>query len=476
MNKYIYIIIIIIIIYIHYSYLYNNHNQRMENYDNILDIDIENYFNNYNKNFIELNDLYMYSSFTYNVHPNIKYILYSNNVVYYNLINNKKKNWELFDLIDNNKYEVYSIKFQPKTQTIIYYFNINNPSFLIQSWVYSEFTYYGNVNNKKIISICNSTSGVKDSFSINNSDIFNVNNNIILKNKSYYFFGFVGNPGHHLWNEISGLVNFLNYPNNITNIDGIMFGPHDYFNIYEYIKNRHNIPVYLYTELYGDMNDTIINLDIIPFFIPSFYIDQKYCIKLFNTIYPDNIIPKTKNIIKIGIDIRVKSRTFRNCDDFYAKFINDIYNHYGDKYQIIIHFTGVFKLNTAVDGDEANNQNIIVNNIIKNIDSNIVVENLILKDFSYIKDTVFNNNLNIASFGTCAFNLLNWIYNVKIITYGLKNWYKMVSDIQYDCLHNYNASVLPVDYIIETDDVNTFDIKYDLFYTYMLRHINYSLH
>jgi hypothetical protein len=50
----------------------------------------------------------------------------------------------------------------------------------------------------------------------------------------------------------------------------------------------------------------------------------------FNIIYPDNIIPITKNMIKITIDIRTKSRKFRNSNIFYVKFINDIYNKYKD--------------------------------------------------------------------------------------------------------------------------------------------------
>jgi hypothetical protein len=237
-------------------------------------IAIENYFNNYNQKFKELNDIYMYASFSYNVHSNIKYIIYSNNVIYYNLINNKNKSWELFDVEDNNKYEIYSVKFLPVSQTVIYYFNKNNPSFLIKSWTYSEFLYYGNVNNKKITSICNSTSGAKNTFNINNPVIFNINNDVILKNKSYYFFGFVGNPGHHLWNEISGLINFLNTKDNITKIDGMIFGSYDYFNVYSYIQKHYDIPVFKYVELYG--NKSVIDLDIIPFFVKLGFLLSKY--------------------------------------------------------------------------------------------------------------------------------------------------------------------------------------------------------
>ena len=179
-------------------------------------IDIDLYFKNYDQNFYELNDIYTYSLFSYNIHPNVKYITYSNNIIYYNLINNKNKSWELFDPIDKNKYEIFSIKFHPPSQSIIYYFNKNNPSLLIQCWSYGEFIYYG--NNNILTPITKSTSGAYNMTIKDNQEIFKINTDMIVKNEPYYFFGFTSNVGHHLWNEISGMINFLNTESNFTKI------------------------------------------------------------------------------------------------------------------------------------------------------------------------------------------------------------------------------------------------------------------
>jgi len=464
-NKYIFLIsILILIIYLYYC----------NNIDHLTQIEMINYFNHYNLNFIEMNDIYIYTLMP-NMHQNLKYITYSNNIIYYNLNNNKNKNWQLFDVIDKNKYDIFSIKFIENIQTIVYYFNINNPSFLIQSWTYGEFIVYGNIKNKSIINISDSTSNVFSAISnlLNDPNLYIINNNVNLTNKSYYFFGFVPNVGHHLWNELSGLINFLNTKSNLEKISGIIFGSHDYFNMYSFIKKKYNIPVLKFNEIYPDANSNLINLDIIPFFLPSFMIDPKYYIPLFHELNPIKKIEKNTKILEICIDIRVKERIFKNCDIFYSRFINDLYNKY--KVKIKIYFTGVFKLNSDINMEEVKLQNDIVNNITKSINTNITVENLINQDFYSIRDKILNVNLSIATFGTCVANLLNWIYNFKSIHYGLKSWYPLINDIQYNCLHNYNVNILPIDYIINVNELNTFDINYDLFYEFMIKNIRYNL-
>jgi len=456
----------------------------------------DNYYNNYNTNLLK--DYYDYDYYNIiekknrlDMNTNIKSIIKTNEILYNNLNNNK---FLFKDLIDNNFYEVFNITYSDTT--IIFYCRIDDPFFLIQNWIYSDFFYYGNIKTRKLIQITHSTAGNDFIFNFIPDMIYNINYNYKIENKKYLLFGFLNNVGHHLWQEITGLINFLNNKENYNKIDGIIIGNYDYFNIKKLLNEKYNFKIINNINLY----ENNINLNFYPLFLRSFYIDHKYTISFFNNLLNidinlvENIIqsdlhvsnellyeqsllkfPEKKNIelLTIVLDIRTNSRKLISIKDFYIYFINQLYDSYSNKYKIKIIFTGRFltRLNDInLDNDnEYLEQTNIVNDIIKSINSeNILFYNLIGKEFFYIIKHSINSDIFIGTGGTSYISLINWIYNKKGLYFFNSKLIKLYSEIQFVVLNNYNAYFTPKEYIIDKDNYD-FDIHYDLFFNYFIK-------
>jgi hypothetical protein len=72
-----------------------------------------------------------------------------------------------------------------------------------------------------------------------------------------------------------------------------------------------------------------------------------------------------------------------------------------------------------------------------------------------------NKKCSIAPVGTSITNLCNWMYNIKFITFGPKEFYGWAPIIQHIVLKNYNCMYLPIEYITESNGLsNNFNIDY----------------
>jgi len=453
---------------------YNLLNNNNEEYT-IIELKLEEndkYFNNLSNNevILELEDFFNYTNKIKDKLPSTNNIFYANHIIYKNIIKNKEK-LKFINIEDNKFYEVFNIEidYDNNEPPIIYYYcNKENPFFLIQLYAYSDFYFYGYINTKIIYQINCFDSGQKRFIGriINKLNYFE---NINLTNKKYLYIGFHSNIGHHLWNELSGLSNFL-YNCDINLIDGIIIGPYDFFNIKSYILNKYNINIISYDE---SIHINIINH--LPIFINSLYIN-KYLKDIMTEILIKNNINNeirdfTKKNIEITLDIRTISRNLNNIENFYIKLINNIISDYEDFF-IKINFTGRFitSLNNInlLDDVEFNIQNNIVNNIINVFEKNnkIIFLNLIGENFLNSIEKIIYSDISILTIGTSLPNLANWIFNIKTICFGPTYMYAFVPEIQYILLNNYDAILVDKEYITDLD-VNThlFDINYDAFYS-----------
>jgi hypothetical protein len=404
---------------------------------------------------------------------NIDSIIKTNEILYDNL------NEEIFyfeDIIDKKKYNVFNINYSDNT--IIFYCRKEDPFFFIQNWIYKDFFYYGNLNKKILIQLTHSTAGNETIFYFIPPMIYNINYNYVINNKKYLLFGFINNVGHHVWQEISGLINFLKYKENHNKIDGIIIGNYDYFNIKKILKEKFNFKIIEDYNLYNN-----IILDFYPVFLRTFFFNYEELIPFFNDLInfqneriedKDELMHFSyeKDLITFVLDIRTNSRILIFIENFYVFLIQHIYGIYSIKYKIKIIFTGRFltklnniDLNNDIDYKKQIN---IVNDIITRLDNNdILFENLIGKDFFYIIQKTINSNIFIATGGTSYVNLINWIYNKKCIFFFNTNLYKLYTNIQFEVIKNNNAFFTPIECI---KNINAdFQIDYILFLDYFLR-------
>ena len=285
------------------------HNWKLFKLDDLLS---KKYFETYTKN-KELSFLYLKNITD---HPNVLNNIYANEIIYGNL--NKKK-WTFIDLKDFKHYPVFNI-IAIRGVIIVYFFNINDPCFLIQNYFYMDFFYFGRIKIKSLVEISPSISGNRCHLPIIENNL-NIINNIGLNakkttvfNKTTLFFGFVGNPGHHLWNEVSGLFYFLREKNNIKLIDSIAIGKFDYFNIKKYLTDNYNIDIIDY-----NVSNSPVFLNMYPVFLNSLFIDEvttkplKYIMNI-DTNY--DILNNSKKI-QIVLDIRTNSRIIVNIIELY---------------------------------------------------------------------------------------------------------------------------------------------------------------
>lgn len=429
-----------------------------------------NYFNNYEKH-SELDFMQnLCNKFDgTDVVNNVNNMLNANQIIYGNL---KKQYWSFFDFIDNKEYTVFNI-IMLSPHVFIFFFNINNPCFLIQNYCYMDFFYFGRVKNKNLIQIANSSSGNELDLPIieNNLNFIysvGVSNKIVTFSKKMFFFGMLSNVGHHLWNEISGLVHFINNKKNIDLIDGIIIGPYDFFNTEKYLNDICNIKT-----VKLNANKYPICLTIYPVLINSIILDntcKKYVKEILNYT-PENITSLHAKKKQFVFDIRTFSRVLLNITETYIFIIDQIYKLIGDKYIINIVFTGRFltdlnDINILIDTDIIS-QNKIVNEIISNFNNtNIIFDNLIGKKIDKIINHIGNCDFMIMMFGTSAPNIINWICdNTKGVGFVQPTNYSLYKQV---CYTLDNQSVINVPYeCFDTLTNNDIIVKYDIFYKFL---------
>jgi hypothetical protein len=430
------------------------------------------YFEYSNKNKITLEELNIPDTEV----NNCNYINLTNKILYSILNDNEMK---ILSIIDNTFYEVYNIIFNYKDAPIIlYYCNINDPFILVQTSSYMDFEYIIYINNKEITNISKSTSVgdyylhlIFESLQMENKTTYNEN-----KFMKHLFFGFNKNTGHHLWNEVSGLYYFLQNKKYHDKIDGIIVGPYDSFNIKTYLKNNTNFNVIDFNDFFGKCQyNCNINLNnIFPIFLNNFYIDKNVKNIINPIIVQEN--NETNNILEISIDIRATRRYLINQDIFYTHLIKNLIDNYNN-YLIKINILGCFETNVnyiTSDNIEYIEQNKIANNIIQNFNKNenVIFENFIGKNFSSIVTGTIKSKLFIASFGTSASNLINWIYNTRHIIFGPLEAYNWLT-IYYDILKNFDVIALPKECITLSNRLQEpFDVDYVLFNTFLNKNIN----
>jgi hypothetical protein len=320
-----------------------------------------------------------------------------------------------------------------------------------------EIYYIGYINHKLLIQINHSETRADlqlpliEKYLLFITELSNDNNNLLYQ--QFIFFGFINNIGHHLWNELSGLNIFLQQKSDIyEKIDGICIGKYDFFNMETFLKNNYNFKITKYENAYASP------LRIYPIFVNSFIIDKNITY-IINKIIDFDYIQKDLNTLEIALDIRTCSRKLLNIFPLYVNIINAIYNRYNYKYKIKIYFLGRFSTyinninkNTDVEFIE---QNTLVCDIIQKVNNdNIIFENLIGEHFSLSFKRVMNVDLNICIEGTSISNLMNWIYKKKAIGLSHTYYYKLVEDIQYNCLKNFDMILPPIEYIKDTDTDN----------------------
>lgn len=112
-----------------------------------------------------------------------------------------------------------------------------------------EIYYIGYIKSRILFQMNHSTSGADMRLPFIEKKLNNIvlsskiNTNISIKTKQFLFFGFCGNVGHHLFNEVSGLLIFLNNPDNFSKIHGICIGPYDFFNIEDILANKYKFNI-----------------------------------------------------------------------------------------------------------------------------------------------------------------------------------------------------------------------------------------
>jgi len=294
----------------------------------------------------------------------------------------------------------------------------------------------------------------------------------------YLLFGFIENVGHHVWQEITGLIQFLRNPECYSNIDGIVIGKYDYFNIETYLEQYYSFPL-LHNKLLQEKD--IITLDFIPVLLRLYYIDPHDIIPLFCKLYSFEIIPPKPNMFTIVFDIRTYSRILINSESFYIYIIQRLHREYLNYVQNInILFTGRFLLHHSTIDVKTDLEIIEQNKIVSNIMhackgyNHLFFSNLIGHSFEQIQKEVIQANIMVATAGTSIPNLMNWIYYTKTIYLAHTALSPTFYDIQYNILHNHNGFFCPPEYILNRENGN-FEVKNELFYDYWIKQMNLTI-
>jgi hypothetical protein len=350
-----------------------------------------------------------------------------------------------------------------------------------------DFFYFGDYNSKKIVEISHSTAGhewyndtvinlLKMDIPIKKIDFYNICNNIKNYNQKYIYYGFNNNPGHHLWNELSGLYYFLKNNDFHDKINGIIIGPYDFFNIKEYlIKNYNKFKIIDFENVNGKVfyNCNYV-LNNFPCFLNSHYIDENID-ELFNIKKNENKEIKNKEI-ELTFDIKTNRRVLINSNIFYENIINDLLNDFKD-YNFKINFCGCFS-NKCYNIDKNSNEEYLnqiklINEIISKIsNSRVIFKILIGENIIEIFNEIINTNLCLLNMGTSPSNLLNWIFRNKCISIGTRESYNW-TEIQYITLKNFDCIYSPIEYIKSSINglQGEFELEYSLFYDFFKKEL-----
>ena len=397
-------------------------------------------------------------------------MIFCNEVIYSQL---KKNKWSFIDIRDDKLYDVFNVTMSFNETLLIYFWCKKEDPFVIAQFFYMDFFYIFYPLKKEIIQISKAAAGHNMFINLLLNYIKNNNfnkNNIEIKN-NILCYGFLNNFTHNLWNEISGLYYFLENKEYHDNIESIMIGPYDFFNIEIYLKNHFNFKIIKFEDIYGKLNNIMKQVDCnyYPVCLNSFYIDKniRYIFDEISNNYLNQINNNIKinNIIEISLGFRTNSRVLINLKDFFIKLIKELFNHFNN-YNLKINFVGDC-MNISKDSDTYKNQNNIVNDIIYNLGdlkNNIILNNLIGYNFYEIKNNIINSTLMISPLGTNCLNNLSHIYNNELIYYCPKSMYGHIAIDK--TLGNNKTETIPIEYITNSIG-DSFEINIDLTINYI---------
>ena len=423
---------------------------------------------NFNHNYLDNHldneykgDMEYYKGLTGDLRTNLKEINITSQVIYDSLLRTEKG----FLCIDDNKYySPFLIKYCFVTDSpfIFYVCKKEEPFIIIQLSVYATFHWYYNVKTETYLRndarsgeehYTNMIKGpLKRLLKNLETKVPSPLNHITIKNK-YFYFGFILNIGHQLWNELSGLLYLIDNEELLKNISKIIIGPVDFFGMEKVLKDKN-----INTEVWNGNRESLV--DHIPIKTHGSYIPNDIT-KLFNIPKKD----KNKNEIVLTIDIRSYRRALDDQGKWYSYLINKVHKTFPDK-KIKLNICGNFvSLHKGAQPDmtEIKEQQDITAKIIYNLyrDSDIQINNLIGSNILVCFEEARNSDLCLATLGTSISNLSNWIFKNKVIFTGPTSCYGW-QDIQYDIMNNKEGIYAPIEYMIsEPDNRNiSYNLKY----------------
>lgn len=240
-----------------------------------------------------------------------------------------------------------------------------------------------------------------------------------LKKINVVFFGNNFQPGHYLWNEVSG-INILIQTKLINNIDILVVGDWDIYNFSEIIKKNSKCKILSYTEF---INSEFVTYNKLYSMIGDGFIDNETKKMIINNV---NHIKIPNNKFKLLINLKLDRRIMIDTIENYIKIINRlIKNNIIESDNLFLIFDGLYLNNTNgskiyydlyslkyLDG---------VQKIINNIQSNIEYKSLIglpsseiIKYYNDIDYFIGNDGSNV--------DILKWIFNKNGCIYASKEY------------------------------------------------------
>ena len=404
-------------------------------------------------------DIEYYKSFSEgHVKDNLKEINLTSQVIYDSLLRTEKG---FLCIKDNKYYSPFLIKWNNETDSpfIFYVCKKEEPFIIIQGWVYATLHWYYEVKTNMLIRNESRSGEERDTYIIKRclADILkhlkNPSLDLITPKKRFYYFGFITNIGHHLWNEVSGILYLIHNEELLKNISKIIIGPCDFFGMEKILKDK-NISIDIWNKRYISFTDHI------PIRTQGTHIPNNI-IKLFDISEQE----KDTNEIVLSIDIRVGQRRLLKQSKWYSYVINRIHEMFPDKKIKLNIFGNFVSLHKGAQPNmaEIKQQQDITAKIIYNLyrDSDIQINNLIGSNILVCFEEARNSDLCLATLGTSISNLSNWIFKNKVIFTGPTSCYGW-QGIQYDIMNNKEGIYAPIEYMIsEPDNRNiSYNLKY----------------
>ena len=403
-------------------------------------------------------DIEYYKSFSEgHVKDNLKEIELTSQVIYDSLLRTEKG---FLCIKDNKYYSPFLIKWNNETDSpfIFYVCKKEEPFIIIQGWVYATLHWYYEVKTNMLIRNESRSGEERDTYIIKRclADILkhlkNPSLDLITPKKRFYYFGFITNIGHQLWNEVSGLLYLIHNEELLKNISKIIIGPVDFFGMEKVLKDKN-----ISTEVWKGNRESFV--DHIPIKTHMSYIPNDIT-KLFNIPKRD----KNKNEIVLTIDIRSYRRVLDNQCEWYSYLINRVHKTFPDK-KIKLNFCGNFvslHKGAIPNMEEIGQQEAVREDIINNVHRDIEMNNLIGSNILECFEEACNSDLCLATLGTSISNLSNWIFRNKVIFYGPSACYCW-QPIQSNIMNNKEGIFLPIEFIISEPNnrESNYNLKYE---------------